>query len=148
MFTFAIFNNGREVDNLDAGTYPTEALARDAALVALDDLCPVGSPNRGTYRVEARAAARMSENMDKPGFAFTVDRYEPDDDETGNRLIVNSNATAHNVGEAASLLEAAPDLYAALEALAARFDSRVSDSQRYPELAAARAALSRAKGGV
>lgn len=56
MFTFAIFNNGREVDNLDAGTYPTEALARDAGLVALDDLCPIGSPNRVTYRVGTRRA--------------------------------------------------------------------------------------------
>ena len=57
----------------------------------------------------------MSKDMDTPGFTFTVDRYEPDDAGEGQRLIVNSNATAHNVGEAASLLEAAPDLYAAVE---------------------------------
>ena len=95
----------------------------------------------------------MSENMDKPGFTFTVDRYEPDDAGEGQRLIVNSNATAHNVGEAASLLEAAPDLYAAVDMVlnaATEEGHELSDNEICSAIdwEMLRAAIARAKGGV
>lgn len=60
-WTYRITNNGREVENLDAGTYATEAEARQAGEAALDDCCPPGSKNRSAYRLEVyavRAAAR------------------------------------------------------------------------------------------
>ena len=51
--------------------------------------------------------------------------------------------TADNV----ALFAAAPDMLEALKALTTRFESRVSeDMSRYPELAAARAALAKAEG--
>ena len=55
VFTFAIMNNGREVENLDAGTYGSIASATDAGYDALLDLCPENSPMRICYRVEVRA---------------------------------------------------------------------------------------------
>ena len=51
MFTWIILHNGREVENLSAGKYATEAEADHAGLVVLDDLCPLASPNRRYYRV-------------------------------------------------------------------------------------------------
>ena len=59
MFTFAIFSNGREGDNTDAGTYATEAEAQAAGEAALDLCCPAGSPNRRYCRVEVRRATPL-----------------------------------------------------------------------------------------
>lgn len=54
MYTYVIFNNGREVENIDAGEYETRQEAEAAGLEALDYLCPKGSPNRRFYRVDAK----------------------------------------------------------------------------------------------
>lgn len=54
-WTFALIHNGREIDNVDAGTFATEAEAREAGESALDDYCPRESTNRKFYRVEVRA---------------------------------------------------------------------------------------------
>lgn len=56
MWTFALIDNGREIDNTDAGTYDTEEAAQKAGEQALDDVCPKGSPHRRFYRVEVRRA--------------------------------------------------------------------------------------------
>lgn len=74
MYTFLIFNNGREVENLDAGTYATESEAMEAGNSALDDLCPPGSPMRCRYYVGTRTAEKPS---GAPGFG--ADRRSTDD---------------------------------------------------------------------
>lgn len=51
-FTFTLTNNGREIENVAAGDYATEAEAEAAGTAALDDYCPAGSANRRYYRVE------------------------------------------------------------------------------------------------
>lgn len=56
-YTYALINNGREIDNVDAGIYATEAEALEAGTDAMDDVCPSGSPRRRYYRVEVRSAA-------------------------------------------------------------------------------------------
>lgn len=121
---------------------------------ALEEVLPALGKGYGPNE-HRKAAAKMSENMDTPGFTFTVDRYEPDDAGVGHRLIVNSNATAHNVGEAASLLEAAPDLFAACAEVVRHYEEMsgnpnfpIPDKHWIKGALMARAALSRAKGGV
>ena len=49
-WTYVITNNGREVENLDAGAYPTEQAAQEAAADTLDTLCPP-LQDRRRYRV-------------------------------------------------------------------------------------------------
>lgn len=55
-YTYAIFSNGREVENLEAGVFATAEEAEAAGNAALDDLCPQGSPYRAYYRVEVLPA--------------------------------------------------------------------------------------------
>lgn len=50
MWTYLIYNNGTEVENLTPGTFATEAEAMQAAESEIDDLCPPLSPNRKYYR--------------------------------------------------------------------------------------------------
>ena len=54
-YTFVIFHNGREVENIRPLPYFNPTYAELAAQDAIDDLCPVGSPNRAAYRFEIRA---------------------------------------------------------------------------------------------
>jgi hypothetical protein len=51
-WSYRIFNNGAEVENLDATLHETEDGALRAAKNNLDDLCPERSPNRRFYRVD------------------------------------------------------------------------------------------------
>lgn len=51
-YTFTIYHNGREVENLDPWSYATEEESERAGLAELDSLCPRHSPNRKFYRVE------------------------------------------------------------------------------------------------
>lgn len=64
-YTFVIFNNGREVENLDAGTFATHEEALAAAEAALDDVCPKGSNMRRFYRAEVRSVYEESQPMSK-----------------------------------------------------------------------------------
>lgn len=52
VYTFAIFDNGREIENVEPGAYLTEEAARECGEARLDDYCPKGSPNRKAYRIE------------------------------------------------------------------------------------------------
>jgi len=52
MFTFVLFDNGREIENVGAGTYASEVEAQVAGEAALDDYCPRGSAHRSFYRAE------------------------------------------------------------------------------------------------
>jgi len=54
-FTYVIMHNGREVENIHPLPYFQKTYAELAGQDALDDMCPVGSPNREAYRVEIRA---------------------------------------------------------------------------------------------
>lgn len=54
MFTFALIDNGSEIDNVQADTFATEAEAQAAGESALDGVCPRGSAHRRFYRVEVR----------------------------------------------------------------------------------------------
>ena len=49
-FTFVLFDNGREIENVDLPSFATEAEAEAAIESALDDYCPRGSANRRFYR--------------------------------------------------------------------------------------------------
>lgn len=53
LWTYTITDNGREVENLDAGRYAGEEAALIAGEAAADDVCPQGSPNRRFVRVSA-----------------------------------------------------------------------------------------------
>lgn len=53
-YTFAILHNGREVENIQPGTFFQHTYAELAAQDMLDDLCPAGSPHRSAYRIEVR----------------------------------------------------------------------------------------------
>lgn len=51
MYTYTITNNGREIEDLDPGTFADPALAAIAASDQLDMLCPPGSKLRRFYCV-------------------------------------------------------------------------------------------------
>ena len=53
-YTFALIDNGREIDNIDADSFDTEDEARAAGERELDNVCPKLSPTRKFYRVETR----------------------------------------------------------------------------------------------
>jgi hypothetical protein len=50
MWTFTITDNGRIVENLDDGPFPTRELAEEAAQDAMDSCCPPLDPMRKFYR--------------------------------------------------------------------------------------------------
>ena len=53
-YTYALFNNGREIDDVEAGEFSSEAEATEAARAALDDMCPPKSEHRRFWRYEVR----------------------------------------------------------------------------------------------
>jgi hypothetical protein len=67
MYSFSITNNGREVDDLNAGVFNTEREAMEAGEEMLGDLCPAHSPSRKHYRVESLRVTRPWERISDEG---------------------------------------------------------------------------------
>ena len=125
---------------------------------ALEEVLPALGKGYGPNE-HRKAAAKMSENMDKPGFTFDVSDVEIDDEGT-TRFTVNSDLpfmsgslreSGLRRAHAGALLEAAPDLYAALSDIVEQFEASIVPVG--PDLADSirvfgKKALSRAKGGV
>lgn len=55
-WVYVLFNNGRQIDNIDSPEFDTEQDAQDAIESALDDVCPRGSNMRRFYRGEVGRA--------------------------------------------------------------------------------------------
>lgn len=60
MWTYLIYANGKEVENLTPGTFANEAEAMEAAESEIDDLCPPLSPNRKYYRAVTALATKRA----------------------------------------------------------------------------------------
>lgn len=77
MYTYALIDNGRELDNVEPGVFATEAEALADGERELDMVCPRGSPHRRYYRVEARAVDRVATaaTWDAPKTLLQAVRY-------------------------------------------------------------------------